>query len=197
MTCRVLVADPPWRHGDQLPGKKRGGDAHYSPKGNADGRGTLATRDICRFPLPVIADVAHLFLWRVASMVPDAMAVCEAWGFDSKSELVWRKLTKHGKPHFGMGRQVRLGHEVCIIATRGRARAIDRGVRSVFDAPVPTDANGRPIHSAKPDEFYALVERLCGSPADGSHVELFARRERDGWLTYGNQLAQSYPQEAA
>jgi N6-adenosine-specific RNA methylase IME4 len=33
-------------------------------------------------------------------------------------------------------------------------------------------------HSEKPDEFYALVERLCPAPR---YCELFSRRERPNW----------------
>jgi N6-adenosine-specific RNA methylase IME4 len=39
-------------------------------------------------------------------------------------------------------------------------------------------------HSRKPDEFYALVERVC----PGSRVELFARQVRQGWQAFGNEI---------
>jgi N6-adenosine-specific RNA methylase IME4 len=39
-------------------------------------------------------------------------------------------------------------------------------------------------HSTKPDAFYELVERLC----PGSRVEIFARRARPGWTTWGSEL---------
>lgn len=40
-------------------------------------------------------------------------------------------------------------------------------------------------HSRKPEEFRALVEKIC----PGSRVELFAGQQRDGWRVYGNQIA--------
>jgi N6-adenosine-specific RNA methylase IME4 len=47
----------------------------------------------------------------------------------------------------------------------------------VFEAPV-----GR--HSQKPEAFYGLVEQL----ADGPYAELFARRRRENWTCFGNEL---------
>lgn len=172
--ARVLVADPPWRFSDSLPGKKRGAIRHYP---------CLSVEEIARFPLPPLADSAVLFLWRVAAMPVDALHVVREWGFEPKTELVWRKLTPTGKPHFGMGRILRAAHETCIIATRGRRiEPKTRSMRSVFEAPV-----GR--HSEKPEEFYRLVEALF----DGPYVELFARRPRLNWSTYGNELEVAHP----
>ena len=82
----------------------------------------------------------------------------------------------------GMGRQVRNAHEVCLVATRGRPERLDAATPSVFFAP-------RLAHSAKPDEFYELVERLSPGP----FAELFARRERDGWATCGDELEEAHP----
>jgi N6-adenosine-specific RNA methylase IME4 len=171
----VLTADPPWPFDDKLPGPKRGAEKHY---------GVLSIDDIKRFPLPPLRDDAVLLLWRVASMQQEALDVMKAWGFALKSEIVWIKLTKHGKRHFGMGHYVRAGHEVALIGVRGHPKVTDHSIRSVFEAPMPLDENGRPRHSAKPEEFYDLVEKLHGGP----YAELFARRHRPGWACFGNQL---------
>ena len=39
-------------------------------------------------------------------------------------------------------------------------------------------------HSEKPDEFYALVERVCPAPR---HCELFSRRGRPNWDGHGDE----------
>lgn len=136
--------------------------------------------DVAGLRLPPIADNAVLFLWRVASMQREALDVVRAWGFEVKSELVWLKTTARGARHFGMGRYVRNEHETCLIATRGRATPVVRNVRSTFSAPVG-------VHSAKPDEFYRIVETMY----PGNRLELFARRERSGWKCIGDQLTSS------
>jgi N6-adenosine-specific RNA methylase IME4 len=134
--------------------------------------------------LPPLQDDAMLVLWRVAAMQREALSVAEAWGFEAKTELVWQKLTKHGKKHFGQGRYTRGSHETALICTRGRFRVRSHSIRSTFDARMPLDARGKIIHSAKPDEFYALIEEL----ASGPYAELFARRRRRGWRQYGDEL---------
>lgn len=166
--ARVLLADPPWKFGDSLPGKSRGAAKNYA---------TLTVNDLRRFPLPELADDAVLFLWRVSAMQEEALVVARAWGFTPKTEIVWQKLTATGKKHFGMGRIVRASHETCLVAVRGRMPPKVRNVRSTFEAPI-----GR--HSAKPDAFYELIESLY----DGPFVELFARKRRRGWRSFGAEL---------
>lgn len=167
---KLLLADPPWRFSDALPGKKRGAAKHYP---------VLSVAEIARHPLPPIADDALLLLWKVPAMPEEALFVARAWGFVPKSEIVWVKETKTGKLHFGMGRYVRNCHEACIVAARGRARdlILDLSVRSVFSAPVGE-------HSEKPVEIYEIAERLSPGP----YAEVFARRGRPGWRSYGLDL---------
>lgn len=173
--ARVLVADPAWKFDDKLPGDARGADKHYR---------TLEPWEICRFPLPPMEDDSMLVLWRVSSLVEEAYDVVRAWGFKPKTELVWRKLTKEGKAHIGMGHYLRGAHETAIIATRGRVntKIVDKAIRTIFEAPVGE-------HSAKPDAFYDLIERLLPGP----YVELFARRERPGWTCFGDELSNVAP----
>lgn len=181
----VIVEDPPWKHGDQLPGDKRGAGKHYD---------VMTTEEICALSLPPIADDAHLFLWRVASMQQDALDVARARGFVVKSELVWLKRTKNGKRAFGMGRHVRMEHEICLICTRGRGAGIlNHSQRSTFTTEIDLDDDGGGSfeaalaeHSRKPPEFYRIVEGLFGP--DVARLELFAREQRPGWTTLGNEV---------
>lgn len=168
---RVIAADPPWPFDDDLPGKGRGARKHYD---------CLSIEDIKSFPLPPLADDAHLFLWRVTAMVEEAYQVVRAWGFEPKTELVWVKTAKGGSGlHMGMGRITRGAHETCIIARRGKPKVLSHGIRDVFHA-----GTGGRNHSHKPPEFYRIVEDL----AEGPYVELFARVRRKGWAAFGNQL---------
>lgn len=165
---RVVVADPPWSFDDSLPGNTRGAERQYA---------TMSTGEIARFTLPPMYESSVLCLWRVAAMQREALDVIDAWDYTLKSEMIWKKLTVHGRRHFGMGRTVRMEHEVCLIATSGRPVTLDKSIRSIFEAPV-----GR--HSEKPEEFYKRVERLWAGP----YCELFARRQRLGWTCLGDEL---------
>jgi len=164
---RVMTADIPWPFRDALPGEGRGAVKHYD---------LMTMRDIRSFPLPPMFNDSILFLWRVASMQQEALDVLDAWDFELKSEIVWKKTTRNGKRAFGMGRIVRAEHETCLIATSGRPDIKTHSVRSIFEAPV-----GR--HSEKPEEFYRIVESLSAGP----YVELFARRQRAGWTCLGKE----------
>jgi N6-adenosine-specific RNA methylase IME4 len=180
--ARVLLVDPPWSFSDQLPGDGRGAAKNYR---------VLSVEQIMRFPLPAFEPDAILFLWRVASMPQEALDVVRCWGFRVKSEIIWQKLTKTGKPWIGMGHYVRSSHESCLVATRGRFKVADRSVRSRFEARVPVDDKGEYIHSAKPPEMYEIVEKLSGR---GPYVELFSRGFRPGWTSFGDQLPGMKPQ---
>lgn len=172
-----IVSDNPWKFGDKLPGV-RGAESHYD---------CMTTVDLMELKLPPIADDAVLFQWSVASMLEDAIAVTNAWGFEVKTQLIWVK-TKNGVVDdtvdegdlaFGMGRSVRAAHETCLIATRGKYTRLitNHSIRSVMFAE-------REEHSKKPDKFYSLVENLVAGP----RLELFSRRHRDGWTCLGNEL---------
>ena len=106
---RVVVADPAWKFKDKLPGPKRGAVKHYKSV-MTDGEvlaylpGLEMNREV------ELAQDCVLFLWRVPAMGRLAYLVLKTWGFGEKSEMVWLKLTKHGKRHFGMGRSVRMAH---------------------------------------------------------------------------------------
>jgi N6-adenosine-specific RNA methylase IME4 len=68
-----------------------------------------------------------------------------------------------------------------LLAIRGAGlKRVDRGVPQAILAP-------RGKHSEKPEAAMAALERLFG---DVRRLELFARRYRDGWTCWGNQLVQ-------
>ena len=165
---QTLVADPPWKYGDSLPGKGRGAEKHYA---------VMPLWEIKRFPLPELAKDARLFLWCTAPFLRPAYEVLEAWGFrDTMAQMVWHKLGR-----LGMGHRVRVQHEYILIGERGRPPVRSHSIRSVFEA--------RPSrHSAKPDESYELIEKLSPGP----YGELFARTRRDGWECWGDELEVRY-----
>ena len=171
----TVIADPPWKFADKLPGNGRGAEKHYktlSPEHIAE----VIAHGLAR--AGVDRDYMRLFLWRVSAMQAEALRVLELLDLVPKAEIVWVKYTRSGRTlHFGMGRRVRNAHEICIIAERGRVPVLSHSVRSVFFAPV-----GR--HSEKPNAFFDLVEQLSPGP----YLELFARRHHPGWLCVGDEL---------
>lgn len=168
MSFKVITADPPWSFGDKLPGKGRGAEKHYP---------VMTVDEVCQFNVPPTEPDAWLFMWRVSSQVEEAYRVVRAWGFTPKSEIVWEKVTRFGNPWFGMGRYVRASHETCIVAVKGKPKPRSASVRSRFSAVARE-------HSAKPVEFYDIVEKL----SEGPYCELFSRSLRQGWTQFGNEV---------
>ena len=88
----TIYADPPWqfqnRTGKVAPEHKR--LTRYE---------TMSLQDIKSLPVAAIADdKAHLYLWVPNALLPDGLAVMDAWGFDYKGNIVWEKVRKDGFP---------------------------------------------------------------------------------------------------
>ena len=78
----------------------------------------------------------------------------------------------------GMGRWTRANAEVCLLATKGKPKRINAGVRQIIES-VPEK------HSKKPDIVRDKIVDLVG---ELPRVELFARNETDGWDVWGNEV---------
>jgi N6-adenosine-specific RNA methylase IME4 len=121
-------------------------------------------------------------MWYVASNLEDALKVCQAWGFTYKTKgWTWVKLAKNGKPRMGQGYIVRHATEDCLIATRGKVgRPQYKSELDLIFAPFD------PVHSRKPAEQYAKIDRLY--PDLWPRLEMFARETQPGWDVFGNQV---------
>jgi len=168
----VIYADPPWHFTTRSPkGQGRSASRHYK---------TMTLREIMDMPVSGIsADDCALFMWAIDPMLPHALQVIEAWGFQYKTvAFTWVKENRASDGYFtGMGYWTRANPEMCLLATRGRPRRLARDVRQLVMAP-----RGR--HSEKPEEVARRIERLVPGP----YCELFARRKRDGWTVWGNEI---------
>lgn len=174
MNYSVILADPPWRFvtwDKNIGHNGRSPDKHYR---------TMTTDDICRMSVPAAQD-SVLFMWACWPLLPDALQVISAWGFEYKTiAWVWAKLNKNSMGLFtGLGYYTRANTEPCLLATRGKiARPEARDVQAVIMSPIRE-------HSRKPDEQYPKIERLYPY---GPYLEMFARRPHEGWDVWGNEV---------
>lgn len=173
----ILVADPAWQHDDSL--GKRGAAAQYKQ--------TMPTREIARMEILTPTELyprSVCFLWVLGNMLSDGLRVLKAWDYREHSQIVWGKDTVNGNEAFGQGRIVRGAHETCLIGVRGEEGRDYwpeyRSQRSWFRAAVGE-------HSEKPDDFYAIVERLYPR---SRYFEMFARKVRVGWQQHGDELGE-------
>jgi N6-adenosine-specific RNA methylase IME4 len=140
----------------------------------------MTVEQISALPISDLAhpDGAHLYLWTTNGFLPAAFDVLTAWGFCYSTTLVWAKTPMGG----GLGGAFGISTEYVLYARRGRVQAADRVRGTWFNWKRPYDERGKPMHSAKPPEFY-VAERVSLAP----RLEMFARRARDGWDVWGDQ----------
>src|SRR5665811_456343 len=172
---KTILADPPWRFtnrtGKVAPEHRR-----------LDRYSTLTMDDICNLPVAdSAASNAHLYLWVPNALLPDGMAVMEAWGFRYVSNIIWAKRRKDGGPDGrGVGFYFRNVTEILLFGVKkgGSQRTL---------APARSQVNmiesRKREHSRKPDEQYDLIESCSPGPL----LEMFARHSREGWTTWGDE----------
>ncbi len=164
---RVIYADPPWKYGDERVINGYTGtaaQAHYP---------TMSAEEICDLDIGSLADVSCvLFCWATFPLLPEAIRVVQAWGFNYKTAMVWDKR----RPN--MGNYHDASAELLIIATRGSALPSLRPnqIQNI-------KRKGR--HSEKPEHFRELIDSMY---ENGTRVELFRRGGAPvGWHVWGNE----------
>lgn len=158
----VVVIDPPWDWGDE-------GDADQLGRARPTYQ-TMSYAELTELPVGEQADSnAHLYLWITNRSLPKGFGLLEAWGFRYVTMLTWCK------PHFGMGNYYRGQTEHVLFGVRGSLPLLRNDRGTWFEAKRPAR------HSAKPDEFYELVEECSPGP----WLELFSRSARPGWAAWG------------
>ena len=170
--AQAILADPPWHFvARSEQGESRSASQHYT----TDRLGEITSLPVAELAAPDCV----LFMWMVDWCPRLALEVIEAWGFIHKTTaFTWAKQNESGDGwHLGQGYWTRANPETCWLATRGSPRRLYADVRQLIVAPVME-------HSRKPDEIQERIERLVPGP----YLELYARRERAGWQTWGNEL---------
>lgn len=170
----IIYADPAWEY-KESGGGNRVVKAHYP---------TMNIEDIKNLPIKKLqADKCILFLWVTFPRLEQGLEVIKSWGFQYYGlGFDWVKLSKNGKPSWGMGYYTRQNTELCLIGvpedkTR-RLKPVNRDVLSVVHSI-------REEHSKKPDIIKDLIVRAIG---DLPRIELFARQKTEGWDVWGNEV---------
>ncbi len=167
---RTIVADPPWDYsGGFANNPKPGNDKKQLPYPS------MSIWQIAALPVAGLADKnCRLFLWTTNRYLRDSFMVLDAWGFKYSQTLVWHK-TGNPSPFAGTG-IAPIHAEYVLVGKKGAPVALAQLDSSVIAANVGN-------HSAKPEGFLDWFE----SVSPGPYLELFARRNRLGWDTWGNE----------
>ena len=159
---QTIVIDPPWDWGDE-------GDINQFGRTKPDYK-TMPIEEIERLPIAKIADKnCHLYLWVTNRSLPKAFRLVEAWGFRYITCLTWVK------PSIGVGNYYRGDTEQVLFCVKGSQPLKRHDVGTHFCAP----RGDR--HSAKPEEFYKLVETCSYAP----YIDIFGRKDRENWAMWG------------
>lgn len=167
----VLYADPPWKYNNT--GFEGAAEDHYPP---------MSIEELCAMPVAqIMTSDSVLFLWATNPLLPGALDVMEAWGFEYKTAFVWVK----DKPMNSLGFYNRSQHELLLLGTRG-SMTPEGAVRAL---PTSIITAKKQEHSRKPVEAYELIEGLYGRFIPVMR-ELFCRgKGRSGWQPpFGNQV---------
>lgn len=200
----ILVVDCPWSTSDKLA-------MSNTPRGAAANYSLLDTNALCNLKIPKIVDPngCVLVLWILGSMLEDGLRVMKAWGFKQKQILVWiktkdkplknlKKTLRKSKNidndvdsfdlseslAFGMGRLFRQTHEVALIginSTKIYKELKNKSQRSVV-------VHQHTKHSQKPESIQDSLDLMFPNPKL-KKLEIFARRQRKGWVCVGNESA--------
>lgn len=209
MEFRVILADPPWHYADQkkvrkdtkVPTAGIGACHHYSQMK------TDEIVDLTWLVQSVTAERCHLYLWATMPLLPDALRVMTGWGFkfctvafcwvkcnsrrfdDAILDVLQPALLDTGRTvrsfldvltFFGPGFYTGSNVELVLLGRRGRPFKHAEGCKAsqVVYAPLGE-------HSAKPEEVQRRIEWMY--PDVIPRLEMFARRDREGWTCLGDE----------
>jgi len=203
----TLQLDPPWP--EQGAGKiKRGANRHYQLiKKKEDILKVILQSGV--WPDWKKDESAHMYLWVTNNYLPWGLWLMDALGFEYKTNIVWVK-TKEDWPkiidqlvtedgltlnpitwmkvlaeavRIGIGQYFRGSHELCLFGVRGKTVKPKKALPTVFHAPREKE-DGKEKHSKKPTRAYEIIE----ATSPGPYLEIFARSERKGWKSWGNEV---------
>jgi len=159
----VILADPPWRY-------------EFSETMSREIENNYPTMDLEAIKQLAIPseDNAVLLMWVTAPKLEEGLQVLNSWGFTYRTCAVW------DKERIGMGYWFRIQHELLLVGLKGSypAPQPENRLSSVIKSP-------RGSHSQKPVIVYEMIERMF---PEGKYLELFARSNREGWTSWGNEV---------
>ncbi|MEJ6791461.1 MAG: MT-A70 family methyltransferase [Lacinutrix sp.] len=166
----VIAIDPPWAYNEKGGFSSDDYDAQNN-RGAVD-YPTMTVEQIKKIEIPAAND-SVLFLWTTHAFLRDSFDIMKEWGFEYKATIVWDKVK------MGMGRNVRMQVEFCLLGIKGKPIIQGSSERDIITEP-------RREHSRKPEAFYEMVERMC----IGNKLDYFSRQTRKNWEHYGAEQGQ-------
>ena len=172
----IICADPPWDYG----GQTQHAGTKSSDTGGAIGHyPTMKTTDMITTFRPLIDSWCEedclLFMWTTWPHLNQAICLGEGWGFKYvHTPFVWNKM----KTNPGFYTMTQTEPVLCFKRGKIPQPRGTRNERQLID-------EMRTKHSAKPQECYTRIERMFPTQ---KKMEMFARTQRPGWDSFGNEV---------
>ena len=161
----TILLDPPWDWDDE-------GDCDQFGRARPTYH-TMSITEIAKLPIDSLSDKnCHLYLWSTNRSLPKVFNLITGWDFRYITCLTWCK------PSFGLGNYFRGSTEQVLFAVKGSQPLRRHDMGTWFEAPRGKN------HSSKPDYLYELIE----SCSPGPYLEMFARKERKNWTSWGAEI---------
>ncbi len=185
---QIVYADPPWSY-------SRGVFQKWRPINNGKDRvlsdfyPSMTERQLCDLKIKDISDNdCSLFMWFTYSHFPQALRICESWGFKYKTiAFVWVKRSNKGNLLSNIGSWTMGNSEAVLIATKGNMLKHKKrnDIKQLIEPFTTLRLKGNNGHSKKPNVVRERIEALFG---DLPRIELFARQKTEGWDVWGNEV---------
>ena len=169
----IIYVDPPWSYNERvhLHGNVHSSAEHHYP--------TMNISDLKIMNMSAIAARdCLLMMWVTGPQMDVAMDLIKAWNFTFEDVVFcWDKIM------INPGSYTLTSYEFVLVAkTKFGGVPIPRGRYNVPQR--HTEPRGK--HSAKPEQIACYIEQMF---PHSKKIELFARRKREGWTCWGNELS--------
>lgn len=139
---------------------------------------TMSVEEIKRLTLHELMDNdCEVYLWVTQKYLPDAFDIFKSWELKYCQTLVWCKMPMGT----GQGGVFCPTTEFLLLARKGRMPQFKRIDTTWWQI------KRQMKHSKKPEFFQDIIEKVTNGP----RLEMFARRKRDGWDVWGNEIENS------
>ena len=171
----TIVIDPPWQI-------SMAGIKNVRPnQRKALPYNTMSLEEIKQLPIDKIANSgSHIYLWTTNKMLKERFDVFDRWNVKFHIVVVWVKPSAIA-PMFAY----QFATEFCLLGFYDKKKPMQKFLGKVRPNWIK-DINKHNNHSKKPDGFYTLVEEMSPAP----RIDIFARRQRQGWDVWGNEVKQ-------
>lgn len=127
----------------------------------------------------LLTEDAWVFLWTTCSFLESAFSILRQWGLQYRQIITWNK-------SYGMGRPPLTATEHCLMAAYGEPSRPHIKGPAIFNHFTTQE---KTAHSVKPEKFFDLINSF----AQGTNLEMFARKRRNNWDAWGNEINNTEP----